>query len=42
LAVADLALEVVSAVADRKVGNWPAVFFCVELGLAGLCRAGLA
>ena len=34
--------RVVSAVVDRKVGTWPAVFFCVELGLAGLCRVGLA
>ncbi|HKY89528.1 MAG TPA: DUF4345 domain-containing protein [Nevskiaceae bacterium] len=32
--------RVVSAIVDRKVGGWPAVFFCVEVGLAGLCGLG--
>lgn len=33
--------RVVSALVDRRVGQWPAVFFGVELGLAALCRLGM-
>jgi hypothetical protein len=32
--------RIVSAAIDRRIGRWPAVFFCVELGLAGLCGVG--